>query len=395
MGKDEKTLYDIYKKKEQKYATSKGEKDPKKDRELMGGFTAKIPLWVMRLKDPDVTISTKQKYVIAAKNMYVQYVRVRARSPEFVTPPLTKAADELLKAICKSEAEMIGMLRLQEPGGARIDIRKILEKPKNQKRLNHESTTAIIRDAINAVDSAADCLPILYIADTGKKFHREDCPYCKGRYLATASLEMIRLQNLTPCKCLAPIWKNDGIDRTCVTAFIDESLHNITWNETGRVERSGNYSYILSWGKLANESELLPEATITKGIGYTEEQKHTEQITETAIGKVLFMLAFDYDYMGAVRIYTDNLGAAQHWESIAKYKRFANLFTSVEVIHIPREKNTRADKMCRDRMLLNISRADFDRTVKQRERVIDLQQKLERIKAEQNDRLQLANFIGN
>ena len=76
-----------------------------------------------------------------------------------------------------------------------------------------------------------------------------------------------------------------SIDHTCVTAFIDESIHSVAWDEQGHKGKAGIYSYIICWGNLSSESQITDKRVITDGVDYTGENEHIERITETAVGR--------------------------------------------------------------------------------------------------------------
>lgn len=224
-------LYDCYKKLGQKYASRKSKADLSNDKALISGIASKTSLTLMRLTNDEIVLTTTdiQKYVTTAKGLFVQYSAIRGRNPSCISPTLSENMDKLIRAVCRHEADLIGSLRLQETGGDRIDIQSIFDLKKNQKRLGNTLARIIVSDAIKDTDNPINHTPTFYISETGKKYHRADCPYCAGRHLSAVTQRMVENQKLTPCKCLSDRPTVDDIDYTCVTAFIDESIHPVTW----------------------------------------------------------------------------------------------------------------------------------------------------------------------
>lgn len=392
---DEVILHDCYMILGQKYASKKSKVELSKDKTLISGIVSSTSLTLMRLTNDDIVraITDIQKYVITAKGLFAQYSMIRGRNPSCISPSLAQNMDKLITAVCRREAEMIESLRLQEVGGERIDIQSIFEMKKNLNRLGNTLARTIIAEAVNDKDNPIGFIPFFYITDTGKKFHRADCPYCKGRHLSTATQKMVENQKLTPCKCLSEFPTIDDVDHTCVTAFIDESIHPVAWDEQGHKGKAGSYSYIICWGNLSSESQITDKRIITQGVDYTGENEHIERITETAVGKVLMSLAYDYEYIGQVRIFTDNKPASDHWSEVAKNSKLAKQFLSVKVNFIPREKNRKADQLGRTRMLLDMPISAYNEAVKNKTRVKELENRVRQLEAERNTDTDIPEMI--
>ena len=358
--------------------------DPSKDKAMASGISSKSSLMLMRLTSTDIMLSTMeiQKYLIAVKGMYMQYSIIKGRNPSCLSATMADTMDKLIKAVCKHEADMISYLRLQETGGNRIDIQSVFDQKKNLNRLGNTLARTIIADAITDTENPIGFVPVFYITDTGKKFHSADCPYCRGRHLTATTQKMVENQKLTPCKCLSILSAPDDIDHTCVTAFVDESIHPVVWNEKGKGGKAGSYSYILCWGNLFDESQITDKRIIVQGVDYTGEHDHIERITETAVGKVLMTLAYDYEFIGQVHIFTDNLVAANHWSDNKKNSKLAKNLLSVKVSFIPREKNRKADQLGRTRMLLDMPISAYNEAVKNKDRVKELEKKVKQLETE-------------
>jgi len=350
---DEEFLYQCYhgfatdyQKKSKK---SKGKKSYKKDFEEIN---RNAQLVLMRLTSDATTMIDLNKNALRGKNMYIQFFAIKQAIPELVPQTMVNTIDKLIREVCRREVEMLELVRVREVGGERIDIEEIFSYEKYLMRLKNELAQVIVADAIKDADIVFS--PIYYITATGTKYHRKDCPYCRGRQLNSATKKMVEMQKLTPCKCVERQESEDDIDYSCVTAYVDEAIRTTQWDENGMKGKSGSYSYIICWGDLKDESEITPERIIAQGVDYTSEHHHCERITESAIGKVLITLAYDYEYRGPVQIFTDNKPAALQWEKDWTNKQLSALFNKVVVSHIPRESNKKADKLGRTRVHLDM-----------------------------------------
>jgi hypothetical protein len=379
---DEEILYDCYMKLGEKFEAKKNKVSKKNEKELANGLSSSANLMNMRLSEEVISVVDLNKYLISAKGMYIQYRAVKGRNPTYVSQNLDKKMDKMIHAICEKEAEMILNMRLCETGGDRIDLESVFNQKKYLNQLGNTLARDILSQAIKDTDNIVGFIPTFYITETGKKYHRADCPYCKGRTLIGTTRAMVENQKLTPCKCLVPLKKTDEVDRTCVTAFVDESIHKVMWNEKGNKGKAGSYSYIICWGDLKSESELNEDRIITTGVDYIGEYHHIEKITETAIGKVLLTVAYDLEFYGPVTIYTDNTGAAKHWSEVSKNLKLATHFLSVRVSYVPREFNTTADKLGRTRMLLDVPINKYNEVVKKMGKIKDLEKKVKELEKE-------------
>ena len=135
---------------------------------------------------------------------------------------------------------------------------------------------------------------------------------------------MIDNQKLEPCKCVEKMSATE--DTSCITAFIDESIHSIQWNEKGRADSTGSFSYIICRGFLPNEKYITEDNTLAKGVDYVTENERVDRVTEAAIGKVMLSILYDFNFNGSVNIYTDNIIAMNEWNSVSKNSKIAEQF---------------------------------------------------------------------
>ena len=104
-------------------------------------------------------------------------------------------------------------------------------------------------------------------------------------------------------------------------------------------------------------------------------------------------LAYDYEYIGQVRIFTDNKPASDHWSEVAKNSKLARQFLSVKVNFIPREKNRKADQLGRTRMLLDMPISAYNEAVKNKTRVKELEKRVKQLEAEKNTDTEIPEVI--
>ena len=382
MRTDEEILYDCYHQLYEKCLTKNKKVTPSKDKPVINSIAQKSSKLLGFISGPGSVPIDIDKNVMSAKGLYLQYAHIKGRNPGIIDPVLDITMEKMIKAVCGHEADMIREIRLQETGGNRIDIEDYFKDRKNINLLGCHSARKIILEFIRSMTDPVGYVHRFYITDTGKKYHRKGCPFCHGRSLTATTSLMVRNQNLNPCKCLTDIKSIEDEEAICMTAFIDESIHPTLWDTDGNKGMIGSYSYIICRGCLENETEITENNRVTEGVDFIGEEKHVERITEAAVGKVLLSLAYDYGFFGRVYIYTDNRTVVTHWRDSVKNKRIAELFTRVEVSYISRKRNTKADKLGRKRMLLDMPSVTYNEIVKELARVKVLERQIEELESE-------------
>lgn len=395
ISSDEQILYECYLKlseQAERRARIRSSVSAKNDRQLIAGINSKLPLLLTYLVDTNMlTTDELLKKLTKAKGMYMQFHQVCGRNPDCIVSSMNKKMDRLIHAVSRHEATLIDGVRRQHVGGDRFDLNVIFEKKANLNRLGSTIARDIVKDAMKDLSlSVGNGKMIYYITETGKKYHTEKCPYCKGRELIPATRAVVENQKLTACKCIALKKAADEADKNCVTAFIDESIHPIKWDEEGKKGSAGSFSYIICRGHLVNEDDIENTFVIAQGIDYMKEKDHIEHLTEAAIGKVMMMLAYDFNFKGNVQIYTDNITAMEKWTTIPTNSRLAKLFESVVVSFVPREQNTRADKLGRSQVFLSLPATTYNDIVSKisafdsiQKQKAEKKREEERLKAEQ------------
>ncbi len=373
---DERILYELFQNISSRHASKDQKyKNHADDKRIFDGITSKISLLTMRLNEEGlVSIVDIRKNLTKAKSHFIQLSTIRGRHPEYFSDAIDKQIDEMLTGICKQEAEMISGLRMQETGGERIDIREVFSKKKNLSQLGSQFARDIIVSEISEEKFRSRHISTYFITDTGKKYHREDCPFCKGRHLSEVTKSMVESQKLTPCKCLSP--SEDSYDPSYMTAFIDESIHPVAWDENGHKGKEGSYSYIICRGLIHDENEIRDGRVLAKGVDFIGETRRVHRVTEAAVGKVLISLLYDHGFDGNVQIFTDNQSVASSWKSVATNSRLAKEFKSVRVSYIPRGMNKKADRLGRSRVLLDIPEKTYRELVRRGDRIKELEKKV-------------------
>ncbi len=350
---DKERLYRCYCKLKDNNMIRRRTVDQMLDKEFVSGLAVNAPLILKDLSSKNSSKFDQEIYkkIIKAKGMFFQFLAIMGRNPECITEMITDVMDKVIHEVCTHEARMIKNIKNRDLLGKRVNVSEIFKDAKNLRRLGVTAASDIVDETITIMKNKAEREPeALFITKTGKKYHAIDCPYCKGRELIPSTTQMINIIKLNPCKCV----ENLKIRRNSITAFIDESVHRVEWDKTGKRGVSGSYSYIICRGDIKDESQILNDMILVQGVDYTTEQKHVERITETAIGKVLMKLHYDYNFDGKVRIYTDNLNTSHNWKKVFQINKLATQFHSVDVKYIPREANKLADRLLHTRMILDI-----------------------------------------
>ncbi len=380
---DDEILYHYYVKLGEKNEAKKSKSTIEKDKEIISSIVGNVSLMLLRLENTErSTMAEIHDSIMLSKALYTQYSLIKGRSPKLIGSSLNLSMDRLLLAMSRNEAENISWLRSQEKDGDKIDIDKIFTIEQNMLRLGFEPARSIVAEEFRRAPKEFLREEIYYITRSGKRFHLAECPYCKGRNLIEISESETVKENITPCGCVFEYWDAPSLEINCVTAFIDESIHTVMWNEDGRKGKAGSYSYIICRGSLNDESQITEKNLIAQGVDFMGEYTHVERLTEAAVGKVLLTLSYDYGFGGGVKIYTDNSGAVSRWDKVYKNSQLSKRFTSVKVKYIPREKNKLADKLGRSRILLDMPVGAYNEWLKKSKKIDELNIKVKQLEKE-------------
>lgn len=338
-------------------ATEKRQNE-KNDKKLADSLLPKLCIALINI-DEEVMVTKTQmiKHLKEAKTIFVHLCHIRARNPEIITNIFNVRLEQLMKAMARREADILDAVIEDNPDANLIDIEDMFKKRKCIKQLKCKLASDICLESIK--EALLRKKSMVYISKTGKRYHTQECPYCKGRELIEKTKCEAEKIHLTPCKCIAEAAAKEQVDNNTVTAFIDESIHSVRWNEQGINGKVGSFSYILCRGKLQSEREISDVNTITKQVDYIHETTNVERITESAIGKVMLTLAFDNDFHGNLNIYVDNMVAYNCWHNNPVNSKLTALFQNVTVTHVRREWNTLADKLGKDMVFLCIPKETY------------------------------------
>ena len=354
---DEQVLYESYMKFTERFSTDPNKTSMEEDKKSISNMMPKFSLTLLQLDEGQMlTNYDRQKSVIVGKYFFIQISQIKKRHPECVYSSLNNNLEKLIKAICRIEAEMINLIRLQETGGERIDIEAIFSRKRYINRLGTVLAKDLVKEAMKDKSTMVGQVNEKgkwYITGTGKKYHVADCPYCRGRNMTATTTAMVENQKLEPCKCIEKISAIE--DKNCITAFIDESIHVVKWTENGKSGATGSFSYIICRGFLPSENYITENNTLATGVDYVTENEKVNRVTEAAIGKVMLSILYDFNFNGTINIYTDNIIAMNEWNRVSKNSKIAEQFESVTVRHIPREKNKKADALGRTKTYLCVS----------------------------------------
>lgn len=384
---DEQVLYECYMKLNDICARKTKRVLLSEDRKMVSGIISKLPEMIFRLgEDSILTAAEIQENLCKAKKYIFQMACIKNRNSSCVGESLIKSMERLVRAVCKREADMIWLLRIQETGGERIDLETIFENESNISKLGVQFARDIVRAAMKESITTVGRVGkevTWYITETGKKYHVKGCAYCKGRNLIKSTTAMIKLQKLDPCKCVDITYMIESKD--CVTVFIDESIHPVKWGDNGTPDKTSSFSYIICRGNLPSENYIDEDNIITKGVDYCTEKASTTKVTETAIGKVMLLLLYNHNFTGDIQIYTDNKTVLTTWSKVSTNLKIAKQFNSVTVKHISRENNKAADALGREKMFLCIPTDVYNSIVAKNESYDELKCKYENLLTEKRN----------
>ena len=313
---------------------------------------------------PTTSASERNKLLKKCKPLYQQYCSFVKGNSESKVEDLNKKMIQLLEQMTLWEAEQIHNFRKKESAGDRLDIAAIFLEASSVRQLVSQQIDQVLRTALKdnrfTIISRVD--QKVFITQKGSKYHRADCPFCKGRTLISISFAKVENTGYTPCKCIGKTDKvlvkkealSEGdkvaLEKQTMTAFIDESVRTNLWRQWDDTlpERQSSYSYVICQGLLKSEREISEENTVSVNACLANEAEDVTMSAIEAISAVLLKIAFRFEFRGDIVIYTDNMAAKDKWHQNEKAVYLASLFESVRVGHISREENTVADTAGRE-----------------------------------------------
>jgi len=348
---DENILFDCYDKIAQLIIAEKKSSPNKHNEDVASLLEKKVPFIAEDIgPESKRTPDEIEKKVLIGKNYFSQYLSVKAGFPERVSESLDLLINRLIRLICIREAEIVEQIREERQDEIPIDLKRVFANENNLTGLRTKSIRRVIKDAIKVKTIYEENVPRYYMTPQGKCYHLQGCSYCRGKELIRTSIRKIYDLKLLPCRCVSPnVIKSDS-----VTAFVDESICPVAWDYMGKEGYNGSYCYIICRGNLSEETEINKGNTILKRVELSTENRNVISITVLAIKKVLLLLSYDYGFAGNVQIYTDNKIAVTAWKNSPVRLRYEGLFNTVKVDFIPREFNNQADRLSRERVILDV-----------------------------------------
>ena len=409
---DDTIILDTYKKYPNIIKITKSKKMPlKKQLTIRKELQARIDRVLFHLKSETTLLSEREKLITKGKVIYQQYVEYSKSNPEMITQAFENSMNQLLEQMAKCEAEFVDNFRLMETGGKRIDLEALMKEGTIIKQLMHQKILTLLENALSDTDftMVSQSNQNIYITESGSKYHIENCVYCKGRKLIPVSIRRIENLGLTPCKCMEHADKvlekeiavtkehnkeqkdykkvsseqgGEQKKHKTVTIFIDESVRENLWKKWDDAlnEKQGSFSYIICKGHLRSENEITEENTYMKNASLLTEIYDTNIAAIEAISTVLMKVAFGLDFHDDVIIYTDNTSAKNRWYKNKANGYLSKFFNSVTVIAIPREKNTVADQIGRQRAFADIPVSVMQQLIKKCDEYDKLANQLEQVK---------------
>lgn len=359
---------------------------------LRAQFLQQVEKYVLFFNSSKTSVVEKRALCNKGKMLYQKYCFQLKVNPEVDTTRLAQKMDELLHFIAACEADKLQLIREREVSGDKIDLEQLFAEDKHIRILLCKPIDTAVNEIFSnkkytvvGEDNAA-----VYMTASGAKYHRKDCPYCKGKNLMKATMLKVENVGLKPCKCIEKesvttesltesiatekvplemiveeaqtegpsqisIIKRPVGQKKYVTAFVDESVRINPWRamDESIPEKQGIYSYIICDGMLTGEALITESNTLYTGVKDVAEVRGTGDVAIEAIMAVLFRLTAT-GYQDNVLIYTDNIGAKDCWYKSAASKHLSKLFSSVMVCYIPREANRKADKLGRERAVMEL-----------------------------------------
>ena len=176
----------------------------KKQITIRKDLQARIDRILFHLKSEKTLLSECEKLIAKGKVVYQQYVEYSRSNPGMFTQAFLDSIDHLLEQMAKTEAKFVFNYRMMQPGGNRIDLEALMKDEMMVKQLLQQRIVVLLEKALSDTDftmvSQGD--QNIYITASGRKYHVEDCVFCKGRKLIPVSIQKIKNLGLKPCKCM-------------------------------------------------------------------------------------------------------------------------------------------------------------------------------------------------
>lgn len=330
---------------------------------------------LVRMKYSELTEIDKQKLIAKGKTIYKEYCSFAKGHPEDTTEQLDQRASELAGVLASMEAESIALSRINLEVNQYLDVNAIFScKQYVRKFMNNPIINTIEHAAQNSKLKAIKEFRPYYISEHGKRYHEEDCIYCRGRIIHE-NLESYYINaGIKPCTCVikakSKVIKQQQDDccttqKSVITAFVDESIHK---NPAASLDiqqdnMQGVLSVIMCYGKIKSEDLITKSNTLTKFVHIAESTSSTVDIAIEAIGEVMLKAA-TRGFSERLIIYTDNKTVVRKWKENEVLAHFSKAFQRVDVYYIGRKNNTKADGLIRRNSIIQISKEKMNKLIR-------------------------------
>ena len=320
------------------------------------------------LKNETLSPEVYQKTVNKSKLLFREFLNWYLYAPKSINGDMYDRMNELMDMVGSYEAMQVAEFREKEIAGEKIRLNVLFQDPKCIRRLLETDVITVLSEALRD-PRENDLFGIdtdLYITKTGNRIHKIDCPYCKNHQLYPVSRKKAENLGAMPCKCLAKretsnekevlsAKEKKELNRRMIKVFVDESVRKNLFYEYDETlpETEGIYSYLICRGFLTSENEISPNNLLRERNGFSEIEKGTLNTTLDGIYDALSWIAFMLDFHGSVIIYVDNGSVVSHWEKRKSEIPINRYFSEVTIQTIPRDQNTKADRLGRDTMIVH------------------------------------------
>lgn len=397
---DKKVLRNAYR----KYETCCKCKRPNKNKlpmEIRTEISTSADNVIRFLSNPLYLESLKSTALQNAKVTYGRYCRVKKYDPSYISHWLEEKMNTLLDLMVDQDAREIHYVRAGIKGSEGVSLQPYFSDTQRIRSICLTTFLTTVEEYLSArtgkvskikslksLDNIAGSIPDefhareliiksdkeselerrVWITYNGKKYHRSNCPFCKGRTVLATSYTYAVSSGRTPCKCeeatdrfkareFLALDEKETVSESVMTAFVDESLRINPWYkyDASLNRNQMSYSYIVCKGWLNSEDDISPKNILYKNAALCEYQStKMEEGTEEGILRVLMFLAFEKDFHNNVIIYTDNRSTVSRWRKHALNRGLSDQFDSIRVAFVPRTKNTKADAVGRERAFLDV-----------------------------------------
>lgn len=327
-------------------------------------FVSNIDRLLVKFENDYLTMADTKIALAQAKKLFNIYISVKRTGVCKVDKKYEEKLDKLLFKVCEFEAKRLELFLLRIPFGYKLNLEPVINNPQYMKMIFANPVDIILEKYFKdekLFEVYGPYEEVVCITETGKNFHREDCPYCNNSDMLYEIKQSVAINyGLEPCTCILKrrnhIDDMEKNDPNCMTVYVDESNRLNPWSYEGKngICTQGSYSYYICKGNQSNESRLEDIYIVDKGTGSTDGSKGTTYITNEAIAFVLFKLKYKFSFDRNVKIYTDNQSVAESWRKDGYCEELSKLFQSVEILYVPRNHNKLADAIGREVSVLDV-----------------------------------------